>query len=258
MTENNIFISEIYNIGCDFLTTKKSFIPTIPRRFHALAYIIDGQIRYIVENRSYTAKSGEVLFIRSGYIDLSQVENCEKVSYITVDFSTVNDDFTLDYRTQLRDSDEVRGLFEKMQTVWTSFKLNRTMKCVEYMYMILNIMQSEFYENNGSSYKLKKIAPAIDYISLHLSDRNLSVEKLAAICNMSSVNLNRLIRELYGMTVIGYIQEKRIETAKSMLSNSMNSINDIAICCGYADIYSFSHAFRRITGCSPSEWRQKY
>ena len=120
MIENNIFISEIYNIGCDFLTTKKSFIPTIPRKFHALAYIIDGQIRYTVENRSYTTKSGEVLFIRSGYIDLSQVENCEKVSYITVDFSTVNDDFTLDYRTQLRDSDEVRGLFEKMQTVWTS------------------------------------------------------------------------------------------------------------------------------------------
>ena len=80
-----------------------------------------------------------------GYIDLSQVENCEKVSYITVDFSTVNDDFTLDYRTQLRDSDEVRGLFEKMQTVWTSFKLNRTMKCVEYMYMILNLSLIHIY-----------------------------------------------------------------------------------------------------------------
>ena len=80
---------------------------------------------------------------------------------------------------------------------------------------------------------------------------------MLSLAGMSEVNLNRLFKDFFGVTVNAYITEKRMDEAKSLLMNSTNTIGRIAALCGFSDIYSFSHSFRRAPGLSPSEWRKR-
>ncbi len=113
------------------------------------------------------------------------------------------------------------------------------------------------FEKSRDSYRYRRLAPVIEYLNLHCLEPGFTQESLPTFAEMSMVSLNRLFKEFFGTTVHGYINEKRIGEAKSLLVNSTNTISEIAQACGYADIYTFSHAFHRNTGISPTEWRSR-
>ena len=57
------------------------------------------------------------------------------------------------------------------------------------------------------------------------------------------------------MTPGTFIQKCRIENADALLRMSSYSISQIALLCGYNDVYSFSRRFKYYTGLSPSHYR---
>jgi AraC-like DNA-binding protein len=60
-----------------------------------------------------------------------------------------------------------------------------------------------------------------------------------------------------GTTVLQYCILKRIEAARLLLDENRHSISDIANIVGYHDHSAFSRAFRRLSGCTPHQWRHK-
>ena len=60
------------------------------------------------------------------------------------------------------------------------------------------------------------------------------------------------------MTPYAFLLDFRINEAKKLLKNTQNKLSDIALQCGFADLYSFSHSFKKNTGMTPSEYRQRH
>jgi AraC-like DNA-binding protein len=97
----------------------------------------------------------------------------------------------------------------------------------------------------------------IDYIYTHLH-LPLSIEKLAQRFNVSAFHLNRVFRELYDITVMNFVIDLRLRTAKIILTNPLDPIQvkEIAQLVGFSSVTNFCTVFRNHTGLTPSQYRK--
>jgi AraC family transcriptional regulator len=83
-----------------------------------------------------------------------------------------------------------------------------------------------------------------------------SLKELGEICNVSVRQLTRGFRTSRGCSIGDYIEQRRMETAKRMLMSG-ESVKAIAFGMGFSSPSSFTFAFRRSVGISPSQFRQR-
>src|SRR6516225_8774066 len=95
----------------------------------------------------------------------------------------------------------------------------------------------------------------IGYIEEHLDER-VSLITLARLARLSQHHFCRAFKQSFGAPPQGYLLQRRIERAKVLLADRANSITDVALTLGYAFNSSFTLAFRKITGQTPSEFRR--
>jgi transcriptional regulator GlxA family with amidase domain len=101
------------------------------------------------------------------------------------------------------------------------------------------------------------IKKAQDYIEQNYQEK-ISVEQLASLFALGRRNLERRFKKATANTVVEYIQRVKIEAAKMSLENSRESVNEVMYNVGYTDTKAFRSTFKRITGLSPMEYRNKY
>ena len=91
-----------------------------------------------------------------------------------------------------------------------------------------------------------------------MTSGDTEAEAIASAVNMSLSQFSRKLRAMTGITPAAYITAIRIGEAKRMLvEEPQSTISEVAYHCGYADVAHFSHAFRRVVGCSPTEFKKK-
>ncbi|GAB2830003.1 helix-turn-helix domain-containing protein [Ferruginibacter profundus] len=102
---------------------------------------------------------------------------------------------------------------------------------------------------------LKRLLQGKDYID----DNFLKTPGIAEIvkhCNMSSFHFFRSFKQAFGCSPYQYIINKRLEHAKILIRTG-ESFTSIALQCGFADLFSFSKAFKKLYGASPSDYKAK-
>ncbi len=96
----------------------------------------------------------------------------------------------------------------------------------------------------------------LEYIDSHLED-DLTIDRLSAVAAFSKYHFHRQFSELLGISVYKYVQLTRLKSASYQLAfRNQMSIVDIALASGYENHESFSRAFKKIIGQTPSEFRK--
>ncbi|MDF2721482.1 MAG: transcriptional regulator, AraC family protein [Paenibacillus sp.] len=85
----------------------------------------------------------------------------------------------------------------------------------------------------------------------------LTVERLARHIHLSESQFARRFYEAVGATPMRWLTEKRMQRAAQYLRFSDMAIFDIADEAGYGDMPAFSKAFKRWSGISPSDYRNR-
>ena len=92
-----------------------------------------------------------------------------------------------------------------------------------------------------------------------LIEQNLStpqrVDKIAQAVGLSKRQLERVFRQLVGKSVQEYSRDLRVLYGLWLLTNSPQTITEVAADCGFSDVSHFNRMFRRTFGCSPSAMR---
>lgn len=100
------------------------------------------------------------------------------------------------------------------------------------------------------------IRPALEYIAEHYSEC-ITISRLAAAVHLSESYFMNRFKEYVGLSAIEYISHFRIEKACKELAGSKKSVMEIAFECGFSNLSNFNRQFRRIAGCSPTEYRKR-
>jgi len=89
-------------------------------------------------------------------------------------------------------------------------------------------------------------------------DRDVRVAELAEAANTSVSTLERTFKEHMGTTPKRFIMQAKISTACERLINTSLSVKEVSASVGYTDNASFTRAFRRLMGQSPTDYRRAY
>lgn len=111
-----------------------------------------------------------------------------------------------------------------------------------------------FGQEENNTHEL--ITNAKKYIKNNLN-KELTVTNISAMLYVNSSYFSRLFKKVTGEGCNEYVVRKRIERAKSLLESTDEKTGKIAGMVGYRDINYFSLAFKKNTGMSPTEYREK-
>jgi transcriptional regulator GlxA family with amidase domain len=103
----------------------------------------------------------------------------------------------------------------------------------------------------------EQIKKAQEFIESNYQEK-ITVEQLASTLALSRRNLERRFKKATANTVVEYIQRVKIEAAKICLETSRENISEVMYKVGYNDTKAFRTIFKKITGLSPVQYRNKY
>ncbi|TCC96024.1 helix-turn-helix domain-containing protein [Pedobacter hiemivivus] len=96
-----------------------------------------------------------------------------------------------------------------------------------------------------------------DHIEKHYEDR-ITIETLASLINKGRRTFERRFKAATNNTSLEYLQRVRIEAAKKFFEASRKNITEIMFDVGYTDTKAFRDTFKKITGLTPIEYRNKF
>lgn len=91
-----------------------------------------------------------------------------------------------------------------------------------------------------------------------LTNKDYGVAKIASMMNMTERTFSRRLKEVTQQSPKMFISAIQMERcAKLLLENPNKTIGEIAYLCGFEEASCFSHAFKRVYGCSPTSYREQ-
>lgn len=101
------------------------------------------------------------------------------------------------------------------------------------------------------------VKKAQEYIEKNF-DQKIAVDELAQKLALSRRSLERRFKKATHNTITTYIQRVKVEAAKRSLEGTRENVNEVMYGIGYSDEKSFRNTFKKITGISPVQYRNKY
>lgn len=101
------------------------------------------------------------------------------------------------------------------------------------------------------------IKKAQEFIENNFEDK-ITVDQLSSMFAIGRRTLERRFKKATSNTVSEYIQRVKIEVAKRNFETSTKNINEVMYDVGYVDNKAFRLTFKKITGLSPIDYRNKY
>jgi AraC-like DNA-binding protein len=96
---------------------------------------------------------------------------------------------------------------------------------------------------------------AVRYVHEHI-EKKILVADIAGAVALSESRLRSVFREMVGVSLGEYVLRSRMNRACALLGRAKMSVSEIARACGFESLYSFSRAFKRRRGVSPSKYRR--
>lgn len=163
------------------------------------------------------------------------------------------DDLVLEYERLFTDKGD--QLVKKSEEMYQGFEEADTLEEInrQLLTYIRELFEATNREESGSSV----IAQLTRIIGSEFGSRDMSVKMLADRVYLTPTYLSGLFKRKTGKTIGEYITCVRIEKAKSLLYDKQLKLYHISEKVGYEDANYFAKIFKRHTGLTPSEYREK-
>ncbi|MBQ7879818.1 MAG: helix-turn-helix transcriptional regulator [Clostridia bacterium] len=104
-----------------------------------------------------------------------------------------------------------------------------------------------------STATVKKV---VEYIGKHYAEE-ITYQTLADEFHFNPCYLNRIFKAYTGKSVYAFVLHYRLQTAMEILRTQNLYVNQVSLLCGFPNPYHFTKAFKKFTGCSPTEYRHR-
>lgn len=250
-------------IFMDTLKAENPCVFTIPRNHESLFLVTDGNLLYEKEGVREVVKKGQVGYIARGSMDCSMPYGCRSVSYIAVNFnhdtSTPFPLPTLPFPTLCSQGANplyyhlFHSAFEQYSMKLSGYQTI----CNGILLQIIGCLYHDISTANHYESDYVKLKPAVDHLLANYHDPSLQISDISKICFLSEKQFRRLFQKVFSKNPYVYLQEIRINHAETLLLHTNKSVSEIALHCGFSDVYGFSHSFKKQHGISPIEYKKQ-
>ncbi len=214
---------------------------------------VDNAAYSILANRFLCAKPGQVRMteapFRCYYIHLypDAGELCQVLSSLPTSIPVKNPQPYIDLFYELIAAQNGEYRFGKFAMAHSLLKLIH-MLCTE------ATDNKMLVRTGGSQSSRNAIQDSLLWIDGHLSEK-ITLEKVSREVYLSPIYFRNLFEKTVGMSPNIYVQKRRVERAKQMLSTTDKSLAEIADHCGFSSQAYFGKVFKSSTGLSPNAYR---
>ena len=246
----------------DTLTEGKPYISFEPRNHESLCFVTSGTLAYENEGETELIEEGQIGYIARGSKDKSSAYNCRDVSYIAVNFNFDRTNAvpkrSLDFETVCSKtaSYKYEKLFVRALDEYNSRLPGSQMICSGILRQIIGMLHNDCAYGGLNPKTAARLKKSLDFLKQNYRNSDLKVRDLAAVADISEKHFRRLFFEIYDKSPHEFLRDFRLNAAERLLLNTPKQISDIALQCGFSDVYSFSHCFKKYIGVSPSEYRE--
>lgn len=149
-------------------------------------------------------------------------------------------------------------LYRKFYSLYKDFSYNSFSFELNANEIITSILTQFALANDNAQVSSKSLIDVVIKHILNNLSSTLSIQELASLINFSEFHFLRVFKKETGMTPHQFIIKSRIDLAKFFLKSSSQSIEGIALSCGFSSESSFSTCFKKCTHVSPSLFRDKF
>lgn len=157
-------------------------------------------------------------------------------------------------------SDKYAKLLAQLQAVAEGQDYVRDMKINAELSQLLILLMEDAWNPDkvpSQSTKRMELQNIKQYLDDHYTEK-ITLDQLSTKFFINKQYLSKIFHETYGMTVITYLNQKRITQAKHLLRFTDLSMEEIAVKIGMTDANYFSRTFFKVEGVRPSEFRKMW
>jgi AraC-like DNA-binding protein len=153
----------------------------------------------------------------------------------------------------------VRAAFQRLHDAFHSDRPWRSLETkglmTELIALLLDGGEAEMKVSAQAS-GWSRIRSALDLLHGRYADGGLRIADVARAATLSPSHFALLFRKQMGMPIHRYLRELRIRRACALMADRATPLAELARSTGFADVYSFSKAFRKVTGMAPGKFRK--
>lgn len=284
MSNTRYIVNEknIYNIDFELLYISKSEYGNdwhSTAHFHPFTeifFITQGQGIMEIDDVDVSIKEGDLIIINPNcpHTEKSSQNTSDYLKYIVFGinnlalasnpsskFSSENKDLNLYKILNFNhDKDELLYFLNSLMCEVEEKKKNYELACKSILtlfiiYISRNAESNLIITDNPEKLNIECIKIK-NYIDSHYAE-NITLDILSNLSYVNKFHLVHLFTKQMGISPINYLINKRIEESKNLLTTTNYSVRDISTIVGFSNSSYFSQMFKKITGCSPREYKTK-
>lgn len=232
--------------------------------YNKLYFIIDGEGWIKVGDEEFYPKPGQLILMPSGKKQSFSAINENTFTKYWCHFTArvgdrpLFDVLKLPLYIDVSDADKVESLFKDLTACYKGTAFSDAIRLKALLLEILAYYISSASDTGTIEFSFSeqsaKIKCVMDFIDSHLSEE-ITVEMLAEILHFHPNYFIRFFKAYTGLSPIHYINSVRLRRVKELLLYSDRKIKEIALDTGFRDISYMSRMFRRLSGFTPSQFR---
>ena len=227
-----------------------------------LFYIVGGRGQFLIEDRLYPVRTGELVLINPNVVHTEVSWNAQPLEYIVlgiggIELGLPGGQFALleptnggellsCLRSIFGEMEEQKLGYEEICQAFTEILLLRLLRSANLP------APSQISSASGN----RQCAAVRRYIDLHFKEA-LTLDTLAEEAHMNKFYLSHTFKREYGVSPINYVISRRIRESCRLLSETDLPLSTIAQMLGFSSLSYFSQAFRKAEQLSPLEFRRK-
>ena len=232
---------------------------------YQLLYVAAGKVQFYFDQKVRFVSKGNMVHFRPGEPQIYNLYAKDNPETYWVHFTGSDVDRLLDtYQMPRNENVFFAGIFPDYQWLFRQMIYELRLKRVNFEELLTMNLTHIFLLINR--YIREGRTPGADMLdvverSIHYFNENysqpISIEQYAAEHNFTPSWFIQSFRNVTKMTPLQYIVSLRITNAMNLLGNTNYSISRIAAAVGYENALYFSRLFKKHTGLSPSEYRNR-
>ncbi|MBR0223708.1 MAG: AraC family transcriptional regulator [Bacteroidales bacterium] len=231
-----------------------SDVPQSVLPFFAFAYLVKGELLVEIEGQPFLCKAGQALLIPRN-IPFQVLYFKENFSYECgfsihslkdVSYECLHDPHPLLQSFEPEDAAFTQSLLEQLLAAWKKKDIPLVQSILDLFLCRLKVMEGHPGNNTVNQF-LEKI--------FDRSRKPGKVSEYAGELFITPNYLNRLVRSQTGHSAMEWIEISRLNLAKSLLKQGSLQIAEIASAVGIDDQSYFTRFFKKLEGCTPSQYR---